>query len=263
MEHTSIELVLEQNMKAVIGVVHLQALPGSPESNGDLPFLQAQADAHALYEGGVDAIIFENFGDAPFHSNTTPAHTISAMTAVILHASKDLPIPIGVNVLRNDAIAALAIAKSTGAGFIRVNILSGVYATDQGIIEGDAAGVLRYRAMLAPGVKILADVYVKHAQCLSHSSIEDAARDIVHRGLADALIITGSATGSEVEAGLPEKIAQLELGVPILIGSGVTPSNARKLMQASQGLIVGTYFKVQGGVDSSRVKEVTGAINEK
>src|SRR5690606_2253475 len=149
----------------IIGMVHLLPLPGAPRWAGSLDEVRerALADARALEAGGVDGIIVENFGDAPFHPDAVPAETIAAMTALTTGVVRAVGLPVGVNVLRNDAAAALAVAAAAGARFIRVNVHTGAMLTDQGWITGRAHETLRLRARIAPTVAIAADVLVKHA----------------------------------------------------------------------------------------------------
>src|SRR5579863_7835019 len=120
-------------------------------------------------------------------------------------------LPIGFNVLRNDARAAIALCAGCGGDFIRVNVHSGAMLTDQGIIEGDAFGTLRYRANICPGIQIFADVHVKHAVPLGDWSLEDAAKDTLERGLADALIISGVGTGAPAD---PADVQRVRVACP-------------------------------------------------
>src|SRR4051812_44254185 len=153
---------------AVIGMVHVAALPGAPAYGGSMRAIvdTALRDALALRDGGCDAIAFENFGDRPFFKGSVPAETIAGLTRVISEVVAEVKLPFGVNVLRNDALSAIAIAAATGAAFIRVNVHAGAMLTDQGIIEGRAAESLRLRAAIAPGLLIFADHMVKHAMPL-------------------------------------------------------------------------------------------------
>src|SRR5262245_43174175 len=155
--------------KLLIGVVHLKPLPGSPRFAGDLDFLIdfAVADARAYARGGVDSIIIENFGDAPFTKGPVAPETLAAMTAAGRAIRAAVKVPIGFNVLRNDARSALALCATCGGSFMRVNVHTGAMLTDQGIIEGDAYNTIRYRQMLCPEVKLYADVHVKHAMPLA------------------------------------------------------------------------------------------------
>jgi uncharacterized protein len=241
--------------RAVFGMVHLEPLPGAPLFGGsiDKVIAAARVDADAIAGGGCDGIVFENFGDRPFHKHVG-AETIAAMTRVITEVMPKLPF--GVNVLRNDARAAIAIAAATGAQFIRINVHTGTMATDQGIIEGAAAETLRFRATIAPHVLIFADYLVKHATPVGEHSV----RDLRERGLADALIISGAETGAAADV---NRLAGVRRSVdaPILIGSGITAENARDYSDAD-GVIVGTSLKANGRIDAARVKRVVRAFKE-
>ena len=189
--------------KAFIGVVHLPPLPGSPRWRGDMEAVlgQAREEAHLLAEGGADGIIVENFGDAPFTTGHVGPHTVAAMTLAVQAVMERVSLPIGINMLRNDPYSALAVAVATGARFIRANVHYGVMVAEEGLIQGRADETLRYRRALgADGkVKIFADVLVKHAVPLGTTDISQVARETVHRGLADALIVTGPATGTSAD----------------------------------------------------------------
>ncbi len=229
----------------VIGVVHLLPLPTSPRWGGDLEWVIAQAEqaATALAAGGVDGIIVENFYDAPFAKDQVDAAVVSAMTVVVQRLKTLVSLPLGINVLRNDGHSALAIAACVGAQFIRVNVLSGVMATDQGIIEGDAHRLMRYRRELGADIKVFADVLVKHAQPIAAVGLSAAIADTVERGLADAIILSGWATGN------PPIFEELELArtvapqVPLLIGSGATAENIGSLIRQADGVIVASSLK--------------------
>jgi uncharacterized protein len=237
----------------IIGVVHLLPLPTSPRWGGSLKavFDRAEQEALALASGGVDGIMVENFFDAPFTKGQVDPAVVGAMTLVIKKVMNLVNIPVGVNVLRNDARSAMAIASSTGAQFIRVNVLTGVMATDQGLIEGCAYELLRYRRELGCDVKILADVLVKHARPLGTPNLTTAVCDTIERGLADAIILSGWATGS------PPSLEDLELataaakGTPVLIGSGADWENISKLITAADGAIVSSSLKRQGKIEQS------------
>src|SRR5947209_556899 len=219
--------------RPLFGMVHLPALPGSPGDigHGREPVLKrAVADTRALEAGGCSAIIVENFFDAPFARDTVPPHTVAAMTRAVLAVGRATQLPIGVNVLRNDARSALAIAQTCDAQFVRVNVWVGAAVTDQGIIEGAARDAILYRREIGADVAIFADVFVKHAQQLGAGAIEDSARDAVERGRADALIVTGSSTGSGTAVEDLRRVRSAVRGTPVLIGSGLTAETARALM---------------------------------
>ena len=252
----------------LVGVVHLLPLPGAPRAGRDLtPVLDAaRRDAAALAEG-CDAVIVENFGDVPFHATRVPAETIAAMALSLAAVGEELgALPLGVNVLRNDAAAALGLCAATGASFFRVNVHTGAAVTDQGIIEGEADRTLRERARLAPDAALLADVHGKHASPLGRESIGRAALDALERGMADAVIVSGHGTGNSPS---PEPLAEVRAAVgsrPVLIGSGLTPENAGSLLAHADGAIVGTWLKEEGRlerpVDRARVRELRGLLDE-
>lgn len=252
----------------IIGVVHLLPLPTSPRWGGNLKAVidRAEQEATALASGGVDAIIVENFFDAPFVKNQVDPAIVSAMSLVVQRLMHLVTLPIGINVLRNDAHSAMAIATCTGASFIRVNVLTGVMETDQGLIEGLAHNLLRYRRELGSDVGILADVLVKHARPLGIPNLAIAVQDTIERGLADAVIVSGWATGDPPtleELTLAKDVAK---GTPLLIGSGATWDNIHTLMKAADGVIVGSSLKRHGRreepIDPVRVSRFVEATRQ-
>lgn len=254
--------------RGVIGMVHLPPLPGAPLWAGDLSAVlhRVTADAHALHDGGVDAVMVENYGDVPFHAGPVEPVTIAAMTRAVAAVQRAVECPIGINVLRNDATAALAIAAATGASFIRVNVHTGGMFTDQGWIEGQAAATLRLRDRIAPAVAILADVHVKHATPPAGVGIADAARDTWHRGLADAMVVSGRATGDPTDMERVRAVRQAVPDAPIFVGSGVTPETVGAALDAVGvgGVIVGSAFEEDGvagrPVDAERVRRLMEVV---
>ena len=230
----------------LIGMVHLGPLPGAPRFSGDFEATISDAvlDAVRLAEAGFDGLMLENFGDVPFYAADVPKATIAAMTRAAASIAEAVDLPFGVNVLRNDAHGALAVAAATGAAFIRVNVLSGVMYTDQGPIVGDAAGVVRARSLLTPATKIFADVFVKHATPPAGTTIEQSAADLVERGLADAVIVSGTGTGKEPDVAELRAVQAVIGHTPLLIGSGATTKNVAELLSVADGVISGTSLKV-------------------
>jgi len=173
-------------------------------------------------------------------------------------------LPIGFNVLRNDARAALALCAACNGSFIRVNVHTGAMLTDQGLIEGNACDTLRYRKQVCSSAQIFADVHVKHAVPLGDFSIEDSARDTIERGLADALIISGVGTGLAADLSDVERVRQACPTAKILLGSGVKLANIHEFLPVADGFIVGTSLKRNGNVsnpvDSKRVRALATAI---
>lgn len=234
----------------IIGVVHLLPLPSSPRWGGNLKAVMARAEqeATALAAGGVDSILIENFFDAPFAKDCVDPAIVSAMTLIVDRLKSMVALPIGINILRNDAKSAMAIAACVEAQFIRVNVLTGVMATDQGLIEGQAHQLLRYRRELGSDIGILADVLVKHARPLGTPNLTTAVQDTIERGLADGVILSGWATGS------PPTFEDLELAstaagdTPVFIGSGANWENIARLLQAADGVIVASSLKRKGKI---------------
>ena len=251
--------------RPLTGVIHLAALPGSPLSTLSIPEIieRAVTDARAYARGGASSVIVENFGDVPYARARVEPHAVSAMTLAVDQVIAAVDLPVGINVLRNDASAALAIAAITGAAFVRVNVHTGVIATDQGIIEGNAHETLRYRSSLRTHTHIWADVHVKHGAPLGDVSIEDAAEDAIYRGLADVVIVTGTGTGKAADPSDLNRIRQRLPDARILIGSGVSPETVPVLTAAS-GFIVGTWVKESGDVrnrvDVRRVETLVARI---
>ena len=251
--------------RAVIGMVHLAALPGSPRFAGDMErvTIAAVADARALEAGGADAVLVENHGDVPFSPGQVDPGTVAAMAVAIAEIRRAVPLPLGVNVLRTDARSALAVAAATGARFVRVNVHVGAVVADQGILTSRADETLRYRRLLGLDIKILADVQAKHGVPLAAQPIELEARDCVSRALADGLVVSGLATGEPTSMSDLKRVRDAVPGAPLLVGSGVTWDSAADLLALADGLIVGTAVKrggvLQNPVDPERVRRVVEA----
>ncbi|MBN2172737.1 MAG: BtpA/SgcQ family protein [Bacteroidales bacterium] len=246
--------------KPIIACIHLRALPGSPGYEGNMEDVieTALEETQIFNKYKLAGLIIENFRDMPFYPDLLPAETIASLAVVTREIVKSFHGPVGVNALRNDASAAMAIATTTGAAFIRVNVHTGASVTDQGIIQGKAHETLRLRASLKSNVLIFADVAVKHATPLGNRSIELETRDLTERGLADAIVVSGDMTGSEAD---PHKIAKVKenTSLPVLIGSGVNIHNLENHLRMSDGMIAGSTFKKDGKainfVESQRVDE--------
>jgi uncharacterized protein len=238
--------------KVLIGVIHLSPLPGSPAYGGSLRSVVARAakEARLLAGCGFDGLIIENYGDLPFMASRVEADTVAAMAVIASEIKQAVKVPVGINVLRNDARSALAIAGVTGCEFVRVNVLVGAFATSEGLIAGEPGEVLRSRDRVAPGALIFADTMVKHASPLAPTTLGEDVLDVVERGRADAVIVTGARTGRPPAADDLEVVtASLKaagLAVPVFVGSGADPDNAGDFLRLSDGLIVGSYIR-RGG----------------
>ena len=233
----------------VIGMLHVPALPGTPSSAHTLHALRERvlADADKLSDAGVNALMIENFGDIPFFPGRVGHETVAYLTMLacaVRHAHSHLPL--GINVLRNDGLSALAVAHASGAAYIRVNVLCAARVTDQGVMQGIAHDLLRLRKYLgAEAIEILADVDVKHSAPLGAvRPIEVEVEDVVHRALADGLVVSGTGTGKATD---PRKVAVVNAAggkhVPVYVGSGASLETAAELAAHADGFIVGTSLK--------------------
>lgn len=258
---------LFKTRKPVIACIHLMPLPGSPRYDGKMGkvFDTALHEAELLLKHGVNGLIVENFRDKPFYPGRIPAETVASLAAVTREIVKIAPVPVGVNALRNDACAAVAIATAAEASFIRVNVHMGAVVSEQGIIEGHSHETLRLRAALRSSVLIFADVGVKHAAPLADRGLGMEAKDLTERGLVDAIIVSGEVTGAEADAGDIDLVRR-HTDLPILVGSGATPDNLHKYFEKVEGFIVGSYFKRDGKgehlVDEERVRRFARAMRQ-
>jgi membrane complex biogenesis BtpA family protein len=223
-------------------------------------------DADALAGGGVHGLMLENFGDVPFYPGRVPAHTVAAMTAVAADVRERFPeLPLGINVLRNDGVSAMGIAAAVGAQFVRVNVLCGARVADQGVLQGIAHDLLRERAVLgARDVRIFADVDVKHSAPLAEITIESEVEDTLARGLADALVVSGSGTGKPTDPEHVRRVKAVAGAATVWIGSGVDERSLPLLRPHADGFIVGTAFKRDGKasnpVEGDRVARIMGLL---
>ena len=251
----------------VVGMLHLRPLPGSPGFDGDIDAVRdcLLADAEALVAGGVHGLMIENFGDAPFYPDRVPAETVAHLTALAGKVRNATDLPIGINCLRNDGRSALAIAQAVDAQFIRVNVLCGARVTDQGLMQGIAHELMRDRARLgADDIAVLADVNVKHSAPLAAMPLEQEVHDLIHRGGAAALIVSGAGTGATTDIEEVQAVKAAAGDCPVLLGSGVSADNIADYVSIADGFIVGSSLKVDGDVsrpiDAQRVAQLLAAI---
>ncbi len=255
--------------KPVIGVIHLQALPGSPRYGGQAMrdiYAAAAADARALASGGIDGIMIENAGDTPFRrpENIGP-ETVAALTAACLEVRAAVDTPIGLTCVANGVVPALAVAKATGARWIRANQWVNAYVANEGFLNGPAPEAMRYRSAIgAADVRILADVHVKfgaHA-ITADRSVSEQATDAEWFD-ADVLIATGARTGSPTQ---PREVEDVKSGtsLPVIVGSGLDPGQVPSLFAVADGAIVGQWLKRDGlwwnPVDPERVERLVAAV---
>ena len=261
---------LFQIEKPIIGVIHLQALPGAPRYAGgpvrDI-YAAAVADAKILAAGGIDGIIIENASDMPFRrpENIGP-ETVAALTAACLEVRAAVDTPIGITCVANGVIPALAVAKAAGARWVRANQWVNAYVANEGFLNGPAPEAMRYRSAIgATDVRIFADVHVKfgaHA-ITSDRSISEQATDAEWFD-ADVLIASGTRTGSPTEPGEVEAVKS-GTTLPVIVGSGLDPDQVPGLFAVADGAIVGQWLKRDGvwwnPVDPARVEQLIATVS--
>jgi membrane complex biogenesis BtpA family protein len=248
--------------RAVIGVIHLPPLPGYPASPGiERVLAKALRDLEAPESGGAHGVLVENEEDRP-HRVEAAKETIAAMTRVsaeLVSAARSARV--GVEILLHDPEASIAAAAMSGASFIRTDYFSDpMERPEHGPMRIDPEGLLRYRRSLAAdSVLVLADIQVKYARMLVERSLAHSARIAVESG-ADAVVVTGSRTGE------PPSLADLEEArrgareIPVLVGSGLSVSNAAELLRVADGAIVGTSLKRGDRIDAREVKDLLEAL---
>lgn len=235
----------------LIGMVHLPALPGSPNYNGDFDGVvsSAQHEAGVLAACGFAGILCENLGDAPYFPDSVPKETVAAMAIIADRIKSGTDLPVGINVLRNDAAAAMAIAAAARLSFIRVNVLAGAMVTDQGVLQGQAHHLLRLRKSLqAEGVAIFADLRVKHAAALVERDLAQEIEEHFERAHCSALVVSGTGSGKPVEMEFLRHVRSLAPERALVIGSGLNLANAREMLALAEGAIVGTAIKKDGNI---------------
>jgi len=235
----------------LIGVVHLLPLPGSPDHRGpevEPIYDRALDDARAYAGAGFDGLIVENHGDIPFAKpEDIGPETAAHMAVASDRIRRETRLPIGVNVLANAALHALAVASAAGARFVRVNQWANAYVANEGLIEGAAAQATRYRRELAAhGVRIFADAHVKHGAhaIVQDRSIPELVRDVEFFS-ADAIIATGQRTGHAADLDYIRTIRSAT-SLPTLVGSGVTSENVGDILNVVDGVIIASALKVDG-----------------
>ncbi len=225
-------------------------------------------DAAALCAGGVHGLMLENYGDAPFHPGPVPPHVVADMAILAEEVREEFKLPLGINVLCNDSLASLGVAHAAGADFVRVNILIGARVTDQGLVHGNAHELLRERQRLgADSIAIFADIHVKHSTPIaSEPTIEQEVIELIQRGGADAVIISGCVTETQTD---PQELARVKAvagPTPVVVGSGATPDQLETLMPDADAFIVGSWFKRNGEtgspIDSERVKAFVARVGQ-
>jgi membrane complex biogenesis BtpA family protein len=251
---------------AVIGVIHVGALPGTPRAAESLAALERRAceEAAAYRAGGVDALMVENMHDVPYLRGGVGPEIVAGMTRLAQAVRAGVDMPVGVQILAAANREAIAVALAAELEFVRVEGFVYAHVADEGLIQGCAGELLRYRrAIGAEHVAVIADIKKKHA---SHSITADV--DIVETARAAAffgaagVIVTGISTGCAADVAELRAVKQ-GVPLPVFVGSGVTRENLADYAIAD-GLIVGSHFKQEGRwdatVDERRVQAFMEAV---
>lgn len=237
--------------RAVLGMIHLPPLPGAPYYEGSMEDVieHALKDAETLAKNGVNSMIIENLGDYPYYPETEECETVAAMTRVALEIRKRYDMPLGINVLRNSWKAAIAIAHLADCQYIRLNILTDSYVTDQGMINGKAHLAARYRkAIGAEKVKFFCDIYGKHGGPIVKRDISIVAGEMVYRGMADALILSEGDSSISAPMEKIDKVKNAVPDTPIFLGSGMSIETVDK-MKHVDGTVFGFGTKPSGDMN--------------
>jgi membrane complex biogenesis BtpA family protein len=244
--------------RAIVAMVHLAPLPGSPRA-GRTPAEIARLavdEARTLASAGFDAILLENMHDAPYLARSVGPEVVAAFTRAACEVRAAVSVPLGIQVLAGANEAALAVALAADCAFIRAEGFVFAAVADEGLLaEASAGPLLRYRRLLgeaAGRIAILADIKKKHTAhaITADTSLADHAHAAEFFG-ADGVIVTGNATGiatpiSDLSA------ARKGCKLPVLAGSGATASSVREVLSVADGVIVGSDLK-QGGVWSNEL----------
>lgn len=252
--------------KPIIGMVHVQALPGTPGHRFAVREIirQAKAEAKIYLNSGIDGIMVENMHDIPY-VNGEVGHEVSTVMSIIAYEVKNVTgLPVGIQILAAANMTALAAAHAASVDFIRAEGFVFAQIADEGFMSSDAGNLLRYRRHIeAEDVLIFTDIKKKHA---SHAITGDV--DIKRTAkaaeffLSDGLIVTGHSTGLETDI-KDVKQVRAATKMPLLIGSGITPENINEYVPYSDGFIVGSYFKKDGLWQNSPDPERIARLLEK
>ena len=250
-----------EETKPVVGMIHVGALPGTPGQRQGLDKLveAACAEARLYRDAGVNCLMIENMHDVSYLRGSVGPEIVAAMTVLAREVRREVTLPMGMQILAAADLEALAVAHAVGLNFIRTECFCFAHVADEGLMQSNAAKLLRYRRMIgAVGVQVWADIKKKHA---SHSltadlTIGDVAEAAEFMG-AETIIVTGTATSRPPQ---PWEVAEARdhCQLPVFVGSGVGVENVGELLSVSDGVIVGSHFK-RGGhwaneIDPARVK---------
>lgn len=254
--------------KPIISMVHLLPLPGSPlyDAKGGVNAIidSAARDIEKLQDGGVDCIMFGNEGDRPYLIKSTP-ESLAAMAAAVSALKPIIKIPFGVDYLW-DPVATVALGNATGARFGR-EVMTGVYDSDMGLWQPDAASAIRLRHNLArDDFKMMYNVNAEFASPIGTRTIAQRAKSAVFSALADVVLVSGIMTGQAVDTSDIKSVKEVLKDTPVFANTGVNIDNVKSILSVGDGCVIGTHFKVDGNtwnaVDGDRVKRFMDVVNK-
>ncbi|MBI5727426.1 MAG: BtpA/SgcQ family protein [Ignavibacteriales bacterium] len=247
--------------KPVIGMIHLDALPGTPKFKGSVNeiIVKALREASDYKKLGIPVLMIENMHDVPYVNRVSGPEITAVMSIILYEIKKQSGLPTGIQILAGANIQALGAAKAAGADFIRAEGFVFAHVADEGIFSSDAGEILRYRKSIeADKVLVFTDIKKKHS---SHAITADT--DIAETAkaaeffLSDGVIVTGSSTGSQPSVEEMRNVKSA-VNIPVLAGSGITPINLHEFYPYCDAFIVGSYFKIDGkwvnALDPARIK---------
>lgn len=246
------------DIKPVIGMVHIGALPGSPLFDSSLDLLaSARADLRALQDAGFDAVMFGNENDRPYEFKVDTAST-ATMAAIIGQLKSEITVPFGVNVLW-DPMSSIALGAATGAAFVR-EIFTGSYASDMGLWTPDAGKAMRYRDRLGrPDMAMLYNVSAEFAHSLDGRSLPDRARSAVFSSIPDAILVSGQITGEAAAMSDLEAVKAVLPETAVMANTGVKHDTVADVLRIADGCIVGSSLKIDGdtwkAIDPARARD--------
>ena len=255
--------------KPIIGMIHIRALPGTPKHKQPLSEIISIAVKEArLYERhGLNGVMLENMHDVPYLNRKVGAETTAFMTAIAVKVKKYVSLPLGIQILAGANKEALAVAKSAELDFIRAEGFVFSHIADEGLMNGDAAELLRYRKIIdAENIAVFTDIKKKHSAhaITADVSIAETAK-AAEFFLSDGVIVTGDSTGSEAEISDLQAVKKA-VDIPVFIGSGLTAENLEKYWKLADGFIVGSYFKKDGywenEISEKRVEKLMNKVKQ-
>jgi len=252
--------------KSLIGMIHVQALPGTPQNHFSVREIAAQAvqEGKLLAAHGLQGILLENMHDVPYLNRQVGPEVIATMTRVCAEVRAATDLPMGLQVLAGANQAALAVAQAADLQFIRAEGFVYGHMADEGLLQSDAGTLLRYRKQIgAEQIQIFTDIKKKHS---SHALTADVSlEDTLEAAaffLSDGAIITGTHTGQPVDDKALHQVYSTST-LPILVGSGVTPPGLARIIRSADAFIVGSFFKYQGdwqqAPDPGRIEQLVEA----